>query len=142
MNDIDGGQHPEAEDDGDGDNGDNDDEAEQQPLSSEEEDGNGNDDDDDDDDDDDAAVPAAPLIPRVPSSTIHASDGRYQNKQRLLVLSSRGVTARYRHLLEDLRTLLPHSKKESKLDVGESVLNCYCISSERARERIASTIFS
>ena len=46
------------------------------------------------------------------------SDGRYHNKQRLLVLSSRGITARYRHLLEDLRTLIPHSKKESKLDVG------------------------
>lgn len=46
------------------------------------------------------------------------SDGRYRNKQRCLVLCSRGVTARYRHLLEDLRTLLPHHKKESKLDPG------------------------
>lgn len=48
------------------------------------------------------------------------SDGRYNNKQRLLLLSSRGVTARYRHLLEDLRTMIPHSKKESKLDVGKN----------------------
>mmetsp|Transcript_8837 Transcript_8837/g.9715 ORF Transcript_8837/g.9715 Transcript_8837/m.9715 type:complete len:344 (-) Transcript_8837:65-1096(-) len=47
------------------------------------------------------------------------SDGRYRNKQRCLVLCSRGVTARYRHLLEDLRTLMPHHKKESKLDPGE-----------------------
>lgn len=46
------------------------------------------------------------------------SDGRYRNKQRCLVLCSRGVTARYRHLLEDLRTLIPHHKKESKLDPG------------------------
>lgn len=46
------------------------------------------------------------------------SDGRYRNKQRCLVLCSRGVTARYRHLLEDLRTLMPHHKKESKLDPG------------------------
>ncbi|EED92658.1 predicted protein, partial [Thalassiosira pseudonana CCMP1335] len=44
----------------------------------------------------------------------------YHNKQRLLLLSSRGITARYRHLLEDLRTLIPHSKKESKLDVGKN----------------------
>merc|ERR1712050_725587 len=29
-----------------------------------------------------------------------------------------GVTARYRHLLQDLRTLMPHHKKESKLDAG------------------------
>ena len=47
------------------------------------------------------------------------SDGRYRNKQRCLVLCSRGVTARYRHLLEDLRTLIPHHKKESKLDPGD-----------------------
>ena len=48
------------------------------------------------------------------------SDGRYHNKQRCLTLCSRGVTARYRHLLEDLRTLIPHSKKESKLDPGKT----------------------
>jgi ribosome biogenesis protein BRX1 len=48
------------------------------------------------------------------------SDGRYHNKQRLLVISSRGITARYRHLLEDLRQLIPHAKKESKLDVGKN----------------------
>jgi ribosome biogenesis protein BRX1 len=48
------------------------------------------------------------------------SDGKYRNKQRCLVLCLRGATARYRHLLEDLRTLLPHHKKESKLDPGKS----------------------
>ncbi|TPX72676.1 hypothetical protein SpCBS45565_g00201 [Spizellomyces sp. 'palustris'] len=39
-----------------------------------------------------------------------------KNKQRVLLLSSRGITERYRHLLKDLGTLMPHSKKESKLD--------------------------
>ena len=54
-----------------------------------------------------------------PTSTIPLmSDGKYRNKQRCLTLCSRGVTARYRHLLEDLRTLIPHHKKESKLDPG------------------------
>lgn len=48
------------------------------------------------------------------------SDGRYRNKQRCLVLCSRGVTARYRHLLEDLRTLIPHHRRESKLDPGDT----------------------
>jgi ribosome biogenesis protein BRX1 len=57
-----------------------------------------------------------PVAPTLPSSIM--SDGRYRNKQRCLVLCSRGVTARYRHLLEDLRVLLPHHKKESKLDPG------------------------
>jgi ribosome biogenesis protein BRX1 len=47
------------------------------------------------------------------------SDGKYKNKQRCLVLCLRGATARYRHLLEDIRTLLPHHKKESKLDPGK-----------------------
>jgi ribosome biogenesis protein BRX1 len=47
------------------------------------------------------------------------SDGKYRNKQRCLVLCLRGATARYRHLLEDLRTLIPHHKKESKLDPGK-----------------------
>jgi ribosome biogenesis protein BRX1 len=54
----------------------------------------------------------------VGNSITIRSDGRYRNKQRCLVLCSRGVTARYRHLLEDLRTLIPHHKKESKLDAG------------------------
>ena len=66
--------------------------------------------------------------PPVPVQSSIKSDGRYHNKQRLLVLSSRGITARYRHLLEDLRTLIPHSKKESKLDVGKFCVVLYYIS--------------
>ena len=53
------------------------------------------------------------------SNPVLVSDGRYHNKQRCLTLCSRGVTARYRHLLEDLRTLIPHNKKESKLDCND-----------------------
>ena len=41
---------------------------------------------------------------------------RYTNKQRCLVVCSRGVTARHRHLLEDLRKMLPHNKRDAKLD--------------------------
>jgi ribosome biogenesis protein BRX1 len=39
-----------------------------------------------------------------------------RNKQRVLLLSSRGITHRMRHLMNDLETLLPHVKKDSKLD--------------------------
>lgn len=39
-----------------------------------------------------------------------------RNKQRVLMLSSRGVTHRMRHLMSDLEVLLPHVKRESKLD--------------------------
>ena len=76
---------------------------------------------------DDAAISseeedeAPPATPKSPSTAAAiTSDGRYHNKQRMLLISSRGVTARYRHLLEDLRTLIPHAKKESKLDVGKN----------------------
>lgn len=65
----------------------------------------------------DEEEPAAPVP--VPVQNFK-SDGRYHNKQRCLTLCSRGVTARYRHLLEDLRTLIPHAKKESKLDPGKT----------------------
>ncbi|KAI9189484.1 Ribosome biogenesis protein brx1 [Blastocladiella emersonii ATCC 22665] len=37
-------------------------------------------------------------------------------KQRVLVCSSRGTNQRQRHLMTDLIALLPHSKKENKLD--------------------------
>eukprot|EP00904_Undaria_pinnatifida_P006005 jgi/Undpi1/2534/HiC_scaffold_13.g05913.m1 len=47
-----------------------------------------------------------------------ASDGTYRNKQRVLLFSSRGITSRFRHLLADLRKLIPHHKKDVKLDVG------------------------
>ena len=76
--------------------------------------------------DDDQPTSVQPPVTAQSTTTTSTSsiksDGRYHNKQRLLVLSSRGITARYRHLLEDLRTLIPHSKKESKLDVGK-----YCV---------------
>ncbi|KAL6074910.1 Ribosome biogenesis protein brx1 [Balamuthia mandrillaris] len=40
----------------------------------------------------------------------------FKNKQKVLVLSSRGVTSRERHLMNDVRRLLAHSKKEAKLE--------------------------
>lgn len=40
----------------------------------------------------------------------------FRNKEKVLILSSRGITFRFRHLMEDLIALLPHSKKDSKLE--------------------------
>ncbi|RHZ49960.1 hypothetical protein Glove_508g58 [Diversispora epigaea] len=37
-------------------------------------------------------------------------------KQRVLIMASRGINHRQRHLMNDLTTLLPHFKKESKFD--------------------------
>ena len=115
----------ENDDDGSSDEGEKEAEEADEVVSSEE-------DEDGDDDDDDASstqpsraqtsttnTADAPSIPTTSSSIPSlTSDGRYRNRQKLLLLSSRGITARYRHLLEDLKTLIPHHKKESKLDVG------------------------
>ncbi|TPX31057.1 hypothetical protein SmJEL517_g05511 [Synchytrium microbalum] len=38
------------------------------------------------------------------------------NRQRVMMLSSRGIIYRHRHLMMDLHSLMPHAKKESKLD--------------------------
>lgn len=45
-----------------------------------------------------------------------AAAKKKKNKQRVLLLSSRGITHRMRHLMNDLEALLPHVKKDSKLD--------------------------
>jgi len=38
----------------------------------------------------------------------------YRNKQHTLIFSSRGISYRWRHLMTDLRELLPHSKSDVK----------------------------
>ncbi|KIW09528.1 uncharacterized protein PV09_00403 [Verruconis gallopava] len=40
----------------------------------------------------------------------------HENRQRVLMLTSRGVTFRHRHLLNDLASMMPHARKEAKLD--------------------------
>ncbi|KAJ2758050.1 Ribosome biogenesis protein brx1 [Coemansia sp. BCRC 34490] len=42
-------------------------------------------------------------------------------KQRILMVSSRGVTFRQRHLMNDLEALLPHAKKESKIEAKQDI---------------------
>ena len=42
---------------------------------------------------------------------------KMKNKQRVLLLSSRGITHRMRHLMNDLEVLLPHVKKGSSLPI-------------------------
>jgi ribosome biogenesis protein BRX1 len=55
-------------------------------------------------------------LANLESGTSGATVETKKNKQRVLVLASRGITQRYRHLMEDVLTLLPHSVKESKFD--------------------------
>lgn len=41
---------------------------------------------------------------------------KWKNKSRLLVLCARGISFRDRHLLKDLKTLMPHHKAEPKME--------------------------
>lgn len=43
------------------------------------------------------------------------------NRQRVLLISSRGITFRHRYLINDLYGLLPHSRKEPKLDAKKQL---------------------
>jgi len=47
-------------------------------------------------------------------------DKTVKRKSKLLVLSTRGITYRHRHLMLDLEALLPHSKRDVKLDTKSS----------------------
>lgn len=58
---------------------------------------------------------SGPKEPSATSTTTTTSAPR-KTKQRVLILSSRGVTYRQRHLLNDIYSLLPHSRKDAKLD--------------------------
>eukprot|EP00039_Didymoeca_costata_P000406 m.45433 g.45433 ORF g.45433 m.45433 type:complete len:353 (+) comp10244_c0_seq1:1708-2766(+) len=55
-----------------------------------------------------------------PKGNVRTS-ARWTNRQRTLIFSSRGVSYRARHLMQDLRVLLPHSKKDVKLDRKDSL---------------------
>lgn len=62
------------------------------------EDGDGQGDDDD-------------VVSTGPNNKSPSPNKKKRNKQRVLLLSSRGITHRMRHLMNDLETLLPHVKK-------------------------------
>ncbi|PIA18997.1 Brix-domain-containing protein [Coemansia reversa NRRL 1564] len=47
---------------------------------------------------------------------IEEKESRNKIKNRVLMVASRGITFRQRHLLNDLEALLPHTKKEAKIE--------------------------
>jgi ribosome biogenesis protein BRX1 len=65
---------------------------------------------------DSSAATSAPSSSSGVLKAVGGGGGSYTNKQRVLILASRGITARHRHLLEDLKLLLVHHKKDNKLD--------------------------
>jgi len=59
---------------------------------------------------------SAPLVTIRDSDEPPPKKRNWINKTRLLIFSSRGVTFRARHLLTDLHNMMPHSKRDSKMD--------------------------
>ncbi|KAH3849176.1 ribosome biogenesis protein BRX1 homolog [Dreissena polymorpha] len=68
------------------------------------------------------------LQPVITSDEPPAKQSRWINKQRALIFSSRGISHRARHLMIDLRTMMPHSKAEPKMDRKDKlfVINEIC----------------
>ena len=57
-----------------------------------------------------------------------SQEGKWINKQRLLVVASRGVSHQERYLVNDILGLLPHAKKECKIEknTAREELNDVC----------------
>ncbi|KAK5578641.1 hypothetical protein RB653_008313 [Dictyostelium firmibasis] len=50
------------------------------------------------------------------TNTDNKKDQSIYTKKRVLFTSTRGIGSKYRHLMSDLISLIPHSKKEDKID--------------------------
>ncbi|CAH0727869.1 unnamed protein product, partial [Brenthis ino] len=46
---------------------------------------------------------------------------KWINRQRVLVFAARGINHRHRHLMEDLKKLMPHHKSESKMERSKNL---------------------
>ncbi|KAF2965074.1 hypothetical protein GQX73_g8508 [Xylaria multiplex] len=70
-----------------------------------------------------------------------ANSGVKRNKQRVLILTSRGVTYRHRHLLKDLASMMPHGRVDAKYDqkkkLGELNELAFLVSNIHTMEELA-----
>lgn len=46
---------------------------------------------------------------------------KWINRQRVLVFAARGINHRHRHLMEDLKRIMPHHKSESKMERSKNL---------------------
>ncbi len=64
----------------------------------------------------------AKLIPAVRKSDAKPSKkSQWTNRERVLFVCSRGVSAIGRHIMKDLITMMPHSKSDTKLDTKKDL---------------------
>lgn len=67
---------------------------------------------------------------------------RIRNKQRVLLLSSRGITHRMRHLMTDIETLLPHVKKGVTLRFMQCISCTNMLLAHKTQNWIPKTIYT
>ncbi|XP_055376188.1 ribosome biogenesis protein BRX1 homolog [Condylostylus longicornis] len=69
------------------------------------------------------------LKPHRSSDEIEARKEKWINKQRVLVFAARGISHRDRHLMKDIKTLMPHHRVESKMERSKtlSIVNEICV---------------
>ena len=85
------------------------------------------------------------------TSSSETKNKNWINKTRILIVASRGVSHQERHLVNDLISLIPNSKKECKIerDIASEELNniCYmhsckfCIYFEHRKRELVMWIF-
>ncbi|TDG45454.1 hypothetical protein AWZ03_008077 [Drosophila navojoa] len=69
-----------------------------------------------------------PLPSQRPSDEVVPKKEKWINKQRVLVFAARGISHRDRHLMRDIKTLMPHHRPESKMERSKTlaVVNEMC----------------
>ncbi|OQV15962.1 Ribosome biogenesis protein BRX1-like protein [Hypsibius exemplaris] len=67
-------------------------------------------------------VPELPPAVRQSDEAPKTTRPRWTNKQRVLIFSSRGISYRDRHLMNDFKTVMPHSKDENKMNKKEKLV--------------------
>jgi len=64
-----------------------------------------------------SSAPAEPDVPLTRNSDdALAKKSKWINKTRVLIFSSRGISYRDRHLMKDLKLMMPHAKSDTKMD--------------------------
>uniref|UniRef100_A0A336MA96 Ribosome biogenesis protein BRX1 homolog n=1 Tax=Culicoides sonorensis TaxID=179676 RepID=A0A336MA96_CULSO len=61
-------------------------------------------------------LPPAKIIRQDSDADVYVKKSKWKNKRRVLVLCARGISYRDRHLLRDIKTLMPHHKAEPKME--------------------------
>lgn len=84
-------------------------------MREEEDDVNNQSDSDDQESDQDAQLPPGTRLSDEPP----IKKGKWINKKRVLIFAARGITHRDRHLMNNLKEMMPHSKGESKVEAKD-----------------------